>query len=182
MAKGCKHKYNCLECPLKECVYDTALKEAKREEILIETIRQYDKERHARYYIENREAVLARQKLRDEKRDRSTINKDYYQNHIDEFKVRRRASYVKNRDKQLQDAKDYYAKHKDEINRKRKEQRRIKKIMDNKERIRALIGNLKNWSWDVHPQFRIEKEDALALQDLDALKAYIAEKESYEKK
>ena len=51
--------------------------------------------------------------------------------------------------------------------------------MTKAERIRALIGNLKNWSWDVTPQFRIEKEDAEALQDLEALKEYIREKESY---
>lgn len=51
--------------------------------------------------------------------------------------------------------------------------------MNKKERIRALIGNLKNWSWDVEPQFRIEKEDAEALQNLEALKEYIEEKEKY---
>lgn len=50
--------------------------------------------------------------------------------------------------------------------------------MTNKERIRALIGNLKNWSWDVCPQFRIELEDAKALQDIEALKEYIEEKEN----
>lgn len=54
--------------------------------------------------------------------------------------------------------------------------------MTTKERIRALFGNLKNWSWDVNPQFRIEKEDADALQDLKALKQYVAEKEMYERK
>lgn len=31
------------------------------------------------------------------------------------------------------------------------------------ERLRALLGNLKNWSWDVYPQFKIEKEDAEVL-------------------
>lgn len=51
--------------------------------------------------------------------------------------------------------------------------------MTNSERIRALVGNLKNWSWDIFPQFRIEKEDAEALQDLEAVKEYIREKESY---
>ncbi len=51
--------------------------------------------------------------------------------------------------------------------------------MNKKERIRALIGNLKNWSWDIYPQFRIEKEDAEALQDLEALKEYIEEREKY---
>lgn len=40
------------------------------------------------------------------------------------------------------------------------------------------MGNLKNWSWDVYPQFKIEKEDADALQDLEAVKEYIKEKES----
>ena len=53
--------------------------------------------------------------------------------------------------------------------------------MTKKERIRALIGNLKNWSWDIYPQFRIEKEDAEALQDLEALKEYLTEREGYEK-
>lgn len=48
------------------------------------------------------------------------------------------------------------------------------------ERVRALIGNLKNWSWDVYPQFKIEKEDADALQDIEVLKEYIKEKESRE--
>ena len=54
--------------------------------------------------------------------------------------------------------------------------------MNNKDRIRALISNLKNNSWDIFPQFRIEKEDADALQDIEAIKAYIAEREMYEKR
>lgn len=36
-----------------------------------------------------------------------------------------------------------------------------------------MLGNIKNWSWDVYPQFKIEKEDAEALRDLDALQEYI---------
>ena len=31
------------------------------------------------------------------------------------------------------------------------------------DRVRALLGNLKNWSWDIAPQYRIEKEEATAL-------------------
>ena len=31
------------------------------------------------------------------------------------------------------------------------------------ERLRALFGNLKNHSWDVYPQFKLEKEDAEVL-------------------
>ncbi len=37
--------------------------------------------------------------------------------------------------------------------------------MNTTERVRALLGNLKNWSWDINPQFRIEKEDADALRE-----------------
>lgn len=51
-------------------------------------------------------------------------------------------------------------------------------MLTNKERIRSLIGNLKNHVWDVNPQFAVEKEDAEALQDLQALKEYIKEKEN----
>ena len=51
--------------------------------------------------------------------------------------------------------------------------------MNNAERIRALVGNVKNWSWDIFPQFKMEKEDAEALQDIDALKEFIAEREKY---
>lgn len=36
-------------------------------------------------------------------------------------------------------------------------------MLTNEERLRALFGNLKNWSWEVSPQFRIEKEDAEVL-------------------
>ena len=38
------------------------------------------------------------------------------------------------------------------------------------ERLRALVGNVKNWSFDVEPQFRLEKEDAKVL--LEALQDY----------
>lgn len=51
--------------------------------------------------------------------------------------------------------------------------------MNNTERIRALVGNIKNWSWDVYPKFTLNKEDADALQDINALKEYIAERERY---
>lgn len=38
--------------------------------------------------------------------------------------------------------------------------------MTNEERLRALKCNLKNWSWDVCPIYKIEKEDAAALLEL----------------
>lgn len=34
------------------------------------------------------------------------------------------------------------------------------------ERIRALISNLKNFNWNVIPQYRLEKEDAVALLEV----------------
>lgn len=51
--------------------------------------------------------------------------------------------------------------------------------MTSKERIRSLITNLKNWSWDVFPTFKLEQEDAEALQDINAVKEYIAEQNFY---
>ena len=42
-------------------------------------------------------------------------------------------------------------------------------MLNDQERIIALLGNIKNWSWDIFPQFKLEKEDA------DALIAYFRE-------
>lgn len=36
-------------------------------------------------------------------------------------------------------------------------------MLTDQERLLALCCNLKNWSWDVSPQYRLEKEDAQAL-------------------
>ena len=38
-------------------------------------------------------------------------------------------------------------------------------MLTREERLRALLGNLKNYSWDVYPQFKLEKEDAEVLLD-----------------
>lgn len=38
-------------------------------------------------------------------------------------------------------------------------------MLTKEERLRALFGNLRNHSWDVYPQFRLEKEDAEVLLD-----------------
>ena len=39
-------------------------------------------------------------------------------------------------------------------------------MLTTEERIRALIGNLKNNDWSINPQFRLEKEDAAALLEI----------------
>lgn len=43
---------------------------------------------------------------------------------------------------------------------------RKRERMTNSERLMTLAGNLKNWDWSVYPQFKLEKEDAEALQEL----------------
>ena len=35
--------------------------------------------------------------------------------------------------------------------------------MTRQERVRALLGNIKNWSWDIEPHFKLDKDDADAL-------------------
>ena len=40
-------------------------------------------------------------------------------------------------------------------------------MLTNEERLRALLGNIKNWSWDVYPKFSLTKEDGDALLKLD---------------
>ena len=126
-----------------------------RKKIIDEIQKLKDKERHAKWYKKNRKKVLNQQKKRDAMRDRKTYSKEYYLSHKEHCKEKNRRNYLR-----------------------RKERMRI---MNNKERIRALIGNIKNWSWDVYPQFKLEKEDAEALRDIEALKAYIKELEGYEK-
>ena len=36
-------------------------------------------------------------------------------------------------------------------------------MLTNKEKLRALLGNIKNWSWDIYPVFKIDEGDAKAL-------------------
>lgn len=38
-------------------------------------------------------------------------------------------------------------------------------LLNCEERVRALINNISSWSWDIHPKFSIEKEDAEALRE-----------------
>lgn len=36
-------------------------------------------------------------------------------------------------------------------------------MLTNEERIKALICNLKNYDWDIFPEYRLEREDGEAL-------------------
>lgn len=92
-----------------------------------------------------------------------------YADCIDGAKIRK-PKRVRNRTEYM---KKYYLEHKQEKHEKYLKRRYRKKVMTEMERIRALIGNLKNWDWTIFPQFKLEKEDAVALQNLDALKEYV---------
>ena len=39
-------------------------------------------------------------------------------------------------------------------------------MLTNEERLRAIRCNLKNHDWDIFPQYKIEKEDAVALLEV----------------
>lgn len=36
-------------------------------------------------------------------------------------------------------------------------------MLTDRERLRALVGNIKNWSWEIYPVFKIDEADARAL-------------------
>lgn len=97
------------------------------------------------------------------KPNRKAYYKEWYEANKDELAIKRKARYEAN---------------KAEISRKRSEQyyKRKEEIMTHKERIRALIGNLKNHNWDIFTTFEIDKEDAEALRDTQALQEYINDK------
>ena len=131
----CKYRHDCLNCPLKECVHDTNDRQEKVDGILKEKYaedKDKRRERHARYYEEHREEILARQKKRDAERDRKTYSKNQYLARKSEFQMKRKQSYQKNKEKQLGASKRYYEVHREEILAKRKEKRLHDKNRENK--------------------------------------------------
>lgn len=154
-------EYDCLHCQLPNCKYDhvenadennaklttrprrkkpTVAKSIKRVVVpgKVGRPRKYpdDKTRWAIYSAEHREELNAKQRERDRK------NKEQKQKYNREWQLKNKNYY-----------KNYY-------NRK-KEERRVTRD----ERVRALLGNLKNWSWDIAPQFKVEKEESDALRE-----------------
>lgn len=115
-----------------------------------------EKERHAKYYRENRKKILRKQKKADAIRDRKS--KQYYEENKERILAANNKRYWDNVEERRRKAREYYHKHKEEILRRRK-------MLTKEERLRALLGNIKNWSWDVYPKFSIDKEDAQALLD-----------------
>lgn len=119
-----------------------------------EIIRLKDKERHARYYQENRKKILKKQKKADEIRDRKS--KEYYESNKERILAANNARYWNNVEERRRKAREYYQQHKQQIQWRRR-------MLTNEERIRALVGNIKNWSWDIYPKFSLDEEDAKAL-------------------
>lgn len=116
------NKENCLTCELLVCVHDIA----DRKEYLARFDKLKEKEHHAKYYKEHREAILAKQRERD--KDRVERTKRYYEKHKDEITAKHRANYRQNREERLRKQAEYYQKHKDEINARRREKRHGKSI------------------------------------------------------
>lgn len=108
---------NCLSCQLIVCIHDIA----DRKEYLDRYDKLKEKEHHAKYYREHRDAILAKQKERD--KDRTERTKRYYEEHKEEIKAKHRARYRKNKEEYLRKQAEYYQKHKDEINEKRRRKR-----------------------------------------------------------
>lgn len=109
---------NCLSCQLLVCIHDIA----DRKEYLDRYDKLKEKEHHAKYYREHRDAILAKQKERD--KDRTEYRKKYYEKHKEEIHQKHRDNYYKNREERLKKQTEYYQKHKDEINAKRREKRK----------------------------------------------------------
>ena len=38
-------------------------------------------------------------------------------------------------------------------------------MLTSEERIRAMLNNIRSWSWEIYPKFTIEREDAEAIRD-----------------
>jgi len=92
-----------------------------------EILKLKEKERHARYYRENRKEVLKRQKKRDRERDRVTPSKDYYKAHKEEKLKADKERYEQNKEERRAKARAYYWANKEKIAQRRKELRNADK-------------------------------------------------------
>lgn len=39
-------------------------------------------------------------------------------------------------------------------------------MLTNEDRIRAFVGNIRNYDWELFPVYRLEREEALAIYEL----------------
>lgn len=108
--------------------------------------------------------VVYPRKGRPRKYPEGTYWQHYSALNRDKLNARSRERYRENPELKREQVRKWREKHPGyhkEWYQRKKEERRVNRD----ERVRALLGNLKNWSWDVNPQFRVEKEDSDALRD-----------------
>ena len=122
MGRKKKCDKNCLQCKMLRCIYDSE----DREEYVSDVMRKKDRERHKRYYLENKEAIDAKQKEYDKQHNAERCHR-YWEAHKEELKEKHHLRYLKDREKRLKYAKERYELNKEEINRKRREKRRLAK-------------------------------------------------------
>ena len=118
---------NCLECKLPKCIHDI---EDERIEIDLKfkaKQKEIDKVRHAKYYLEHKDKIDAKQKERDKKNRTAEKTHEYYLRHKSEINQRNRERYASNREKRKAESLAYYNAHKEEISKRRKERRLAKK-------------------------------------------------------
>ncbi len=130
--------YDCLHCELPECKYDDEPDETEVAKAIKAVVVHPKRGRPRNHAIDPNPTPKKRG------RPKRYSEGTYWENYSRE-----------NRQKLNQKSRERYYRKKEE------------KMLTNRERVRALLGNLKNWSWDVEPQFRVEKEDS------DALRAYV---------
>lgn len=129
-------KMDCEHCPHDDCVLPedwrikANLENWKAENPTYyadyrENNRELLREKSKRYYAENREEILRRQKEHRSKPEikaqRATYNKEYCKNNPDKIREKQHRYIERNRDKVRERKKAYYEAHKDEINAKRRE-------------------------------------------------------------
>ena len=116
---------DCLNCQLLRCVHDIE----DRDEYVRDFQRKKDRERHAKYYLEHKAEIDAKQKEYDKKHRKAEQDHDYYMRHKLSINQKNRDRYKQNRVARLDQAKAYYWEHRDEINARRKRKRDQAKIV-----------------------------------------------------
>lgn len=119
---------NCLECKLPKCIHDIEDEHRIIDLKFKAKQKEMDKVRHAKYYLEHKAEIDAKQKEYDKKFRKAEKCHEYYVRHKAKINQRNKERYEKNRVARLNQAKAYYWEHRDEINARRKRKRDQAKI------------------------------------------------------
>lgn len=112
---------DCLNCKLVRCKYDIE----DRQEYVRDIMRRKDKVRHARYYLENKDSIDAKQKEYDKTFAKETWDR-YYAKNKDRVQARNRAWYEAHKEEQQEKALERYYANRDAINERRRERYRLR--------------------------------------------------------